>query len=52
MKTNMFDVTVKVKAVPGDNSDAIFEELIDLLNALHILPYDYDMTLERVGVIL
>lgn len=52
MKTNMFDVTVKVKAVPGDDPEAVFEELADIIIDMEILPYDYDMSLEKVGELL
>ena len=52
MRTNCYDVTVKVKCVPGDDRDAVVDELMDVLNDLYQLPYDYDMRLEQVGVIL
>ena len=52
MKTNCYNVTLTVQCVPGDNKDAIFEELIDVLNSLYQLPYDYDMKVNKIGELL
>lgn len=52
MMTNCYDVTLKVKCVPGDDHDAICDELADVLIDLDILPYDYDMCMQKVGELL
>ena len=48
----MFDVIVKVKSVPGDNPEAIFEELADIIIDMDILPYDYDVCPIKVGELI
>lgn len=49
MKTNCFNVMIHVKCVPGDNHEAVCEELADVLMALNILPYDYEVRFKRIG---
>ena len=49
MSLNDYDVTIKVHCVPGESEDEIFDELVDILINLDILPYDYDMSLQKVG---
>jgi len=46
---NDYEVTIKVKCVPGEDAEEVFDELADILIDLDILPYDYNMTLEKVG---
>lgn len=49
MRTNCFNVMIHVKCVPGDDHKAISEELEDVLMALDILPYDYEVRFKRIG---
>ena len=46
---NDYEVTIKVKSVPGEDAEEVFDELADILIDLDILPYDYDMSLVKVG---
>jgi len=46
---NDYEVTIKVKCVPGEDAEEVFDELADILIDLDILPYDYDMSLVKVG---
>jgi len=52
MRTNCFDVSIIVKCVPGDDKDAICQELQDILVDLDILPYDYELKAKKVGEFL
>lgn len=49
MKTNCFNVLIQVKCVPGDNHEAVCEELADVLIDLDILPYDYEVKFKKLG---
>ena len=46
---NDYEVNIKVKCVPGEDAEEVFDELADVLIDLDILPYDYDMNLRKVG---
>ena len=52
MLTNCYDVCIHVKCVPGENEEAICQELADVIIDLDNLPYDFEVEVNKVGKIL
>ena len=49
MKTRCNDVVIKILNVPADDNNAVKEELIDVIENIEILPYDFNVSIQTKG---
>lgn len=49
MKTKCNDVCIKIKNIPADDKEAVKEELIDVIENIEILPYDFNVSIHTKG---
>jgi len=49
MKTKCHDIFIKIRNVPADDKEAAREELIDVIENIEILPYDFNVCVQTKG---
>lgn len=49
MKTKNYNVSIRIKNIPSDDEQAVELELLDVIQAIRQLPYDFVCHFERDG---
>ena len=49
MRTENWDITIRIRDVPSDDESAVEMELVDVLEAINQLPYDFECSFKQNG---